>query len=442
MPIIEVNRVSKEYRLGTLTSLKDSAQNMLRRLRRQPMLKRTPFKALDDIGFTIDKGEVVGIIGNNGAGKSTLLKLLANVTTPTSGTIAVDGKVAPLIEVGAGLIPDLTGRENIFLNATILGISRADIARKFDEIVDFSELEEFIDTPIKRYSSGMKIRLAFAIATSVAAEILIIDEVLAVGDLAFQRKCFERMENLIKDSGNTVLIVSHNIRQIERMCSRVLLLDQGKVAADGPPLEVADLFYRRSNEKISAQHKKNLQGKVHKYSSGEIELLTVELINAQDQITDSLPSGGTLRVRVKFRVNQVLQRPEIVVGTHTTDFFYLSASSTALIEDRPDLDIGIHEVEYIVPSFPLVAGTYCVRFAIFDQHQRKVFTGETLKIFTVLPTSQEIRDAPMRRLYLPTQWRLDGVSHSSPMPAPAEIADPEARSSAQLATPINMDKGQ
>ena len=422
MPIIEINHVSKEYRLGTLTSLKDSARNIARRLRRQPLTKRKPFEALHDIAFTIDQGEVVGIIGNNGAGKSTLLKLLANVTTPTSGTIAVRGKVAPLIEVGAGLVPDLTGRENVFLNATILGISKADIARKFDEIVGFSELEDFIDTPIKRYSSGMKIRLAFAIATSVDAEILIIDEVLAVGDLAFQRKCFERMEDLIKGRGSTVLIVSHNIRQIERMCSRVILLDQGKVAADGRPLEIADLFYRRSNEKIESDHKKAQQGKVHKYSSGEIELASVELLNEQNQSIDSIPSGGALRVRVKFNVNKTLQRPEIVVGTHTTDFFYLSASSTALIEDRPDLEVGSHEVEYIVPSFPLVAGTYCVRFAIFDQYQRKIFTGETLKIFTVLPNSLEIRDAPMRRLYLPTQWRLDGVPHSSPMPASAEMA--------------------
>jgi ABC-type polysaccharide/polyol phosphate transport system ATPase subunit len=420
MPIIEVNHVSKEYRLGTLTSLKDSAQNMVRRLRRQAPTTRTPFKALDDMAFTVEEGEVVGIIGNNGAGKSTLLKLLAHVTNPTSGTIAVRGKVAPLIEVGAGLVPDLTGRENVYLNATILGISRAEIARKFDEIVSFSELEDFIDTPIKRYSSGMKIRLAFSVATSVDAEILIIDEVLAVGDLAFQRKCFERMENLIKGRGSTVLIVSHNIRQIERMCSRVLLLDHGKVAAEGSPLEITDLFYRRSNEKIDADHKKNQQGKMHKYSSGEIELLSVELLNEQGQPSDSLPSGGMLRVRVQFNVNQTLQRPEIVVGTHTTDFFYLSASSTALIEDRPDLEVGSHEVEYIVPSFPLVAGTYCVRFAIFDQHQRKVFTGETLKIFTVLPTSLEVRDAPMRKLYLPTRWCLDGVPHNSPTPAPAE----------------------
>ena len=212
MPIIQLNHVSKDYRLGTLTSLKDSVRNTVRRLRGQPVKKRAAFRALDDMDFSIEQGEVVGIIGNNGAGKSTLLKLLAKVTTPTAGHVAVNGKVAPLIEVGAGLVPDLTGRENVFLNATILGISRADIAARFDEIVAFSELESFIDTPIKRYSSGMKIRLAFAIATSVEAEILIIDEVLAVGDLAFQRKCFERMEDLIKGRGNTVLIVSHNIR--------------------------------------------------------------------------------------------------------------------------------------------------------------------------------------------------------------------------------------
>lgn len=420
MPIIEVNHVSKEYRLGTLTSLKDSAQNMVRRLRGQSLKMRIPFKALDDMNFTINEGEVVGIIGNNGAGKSTLLKLLANVTTPTSGSISVHGKIAPLIEVGAGLIPDLTGRENVYLNATILGISRADIRKKFDDIVSFSELEEFIDTPIKRYSSGMKIRLAFAIATSVDAEILIIDEVLAVGDLAFQRKCFDRMEELIKGRGSTVLIVSHNIRQIERMCSRVLLLEHGKVAADGLPLDIADLFYRLSNEKIDAYHRKSQEGKIHKYSSGEIELLSVDLLDEQDRKTDSIESGGTLRVRVQFMVKQPLQRPEIVVGTHTTDFFYLSASSTGLIDDRPDMDIGTHEVDYIVPSFPLVAGTYCVRFAIFDQYQRKVYTGETLKIFSILPTSAEIRDAPMRRLYLPTQWRLDGVHYNIPVSAPVE----------------------
>lgn len=422
MPIIEVNHVSKDFKLGTITSVKDSFLNVARRLSGKPAEHRAPFRALDDIDFRIEQGEVVGIIGQNGAGKSTLLKLLANISRPTQGSISVHGKVAPLIEVGAGLVPELTGRENVYLNATILGIPKKVIATQFDDIVGFAELEEFIDTPIKRYSSGMKVRLGFAIATSIAAEILIVDEVLAVGDLAFQRKCFDRMEDLIKGRGSTVLLVSHNIRQIERICSRVILLERGKVAADGAPLEVTELFYRRSNEKIEAYHKDALGGKASVISSGEIELLSIDVLNGERQPTDAIPSGGALRVRVAFQVNQPLVRPEIVVGTHTTDFFYLSASSTATLDDRPDLDVGTHEVEYIVPSFPLVAGTYCIRFAVFDQYRRKVFTGEALKTFSVTSTATEITEAPLRRLNLPTQWRLGGELYSgSVAPHPAEV---------------------
>ena len=250
MSAIEVNHVSKEFRLGQLTSFKDNLTGLMARLKGQPAPQRKVFKALDDIDFKVEPGEVVGIIGQNGAGKSTLLKILSNVVQPTSGSVKVSGKVAPLIEVGAGLIGDLTGRENIYLNGSILGIPRAEIKKKVDEIVAFAELEEFIDTPIKRYSSGMKVRLGFSIATSIEAEILIVDEVLAVGDLAFQRKCFDRMEDVIKGQGRTVLLVSHNIRQVERMCSRVVLLDHGKVLKDGDSGEVCTLFYQRSNDKI------------------------------------------------------------------------------------------------------------------------------------------------------------------------------------------------
>lgn len=179
MPIIEVEHVTKEYRLGQLTSLKQSALNSLNRLTGRPVEQHKPFKALDDVSFTVEHCEVLGIIGHNGAGKSTLLKLLANISQPTRGRITVKGKVAPLIEVGAGLFGDLTGRENIYLNGAILGIPKAEIRRKFDEIVAFAELEQFIDTPIKRYSSGMQVRLGFAVATSVESDILIVDEVLA-----------------------------------------------------------------------------------------------------------------------------------------------------------------------------------------------------------------------------------------------------------------------
>src|ERR1043166_2043748 len=227
MSIIEVDHVTKEFQLGQLQGLKLGLQRLMARMNGTVLPARQKFKALDDVDFSVDEGEVVGIIGSNGAGKSTLLKILSRITVPSQGSVKVRGKVAPLIEVGAGLVGDLTGRENIYLNAAILGMSKKEIARKFDEIVEFSELKDFLDTPIKRYSSGMSVRLGFSIATSVDADILIVDEVLAVGDLAFQRKCFDRMEKIIKRQKKTVLLVSHNVRQVERLCSRVILLDRG-----------------------------------------------------------------------------------------------------------------------------------------------------------------------------------------------------------------------
>src|SRR3569832_1092805 len=198
MAIIEVNHVTKEFRLGALRSAKQSMLDTLARLRGQPVQERPLFKALNEVDFKVEEGEVLGIIGHTGAGKSTLLKMLANISTPTRGSVKVKGKVAPLIEVGAGLVPDLTGRENIYLNGAILGMPKAEIRKKFDDIVAFAELEEFIDTPIKRYSSGMQVRLGFSIATSVAADILIVDEVLAVGVLVFLCLCFVRLEDMIK----------------------------------------------------------------------------------------------------------------------------------------------------------------------------------------------------------------------------------------------------
>ncbi|MFZ1545493.1 MAG: ABC transporter ATP-binding protein, partial [Candidatus Nitrotoga sp.] len=305
MPIIEVNHVTKEYQLGQIQSLKTTALNQWRRLTGQPIEKRAPFKALDDVNFSVEQGEVLGIIGHNGAGKSTMLKLLANISKPSSGSIQVKGKVAPLIEVGAGLVGDLTGRENIYLNGTILGISKAEIKRNLDDIVAFAELEEFIDTPIKRYSSGMQVRLGFSIATSVESDILIVDEVLAVGDLAFQRKCFDRMEDMIKRQGKTVLLVSHNIRQIQRLCNRVIMLDHGRIKKEGAPQTVCDSFYEQSDEKIKAS---TALTKTHTDTSGEIELLELHLLDHNGQRTDRLSYNHDCVVQFKIRVFQGLDK--------------------------------------------------------------------------------------------------------------------------------------
>src|ERR1700692_794344 len=292
MAIIQVNHVSKEYRLGQLHSVKQSLQNAVARLRGHPVPLQAPFKALDDVDFRVEDGEVLGIIGENGAGKSTLLKLLAGISVPTCGSVSVPGSVAPLIEVGAGMVPDLTGRENIYLNAVILGMRRAEIKKKFDAIVAFAELEEFIDTPIKRYSSGMQVRLGFSVATSMDSDILIVDEVLAVGDLAFQRKCFDRMEDMIRRQGKTVLLVSHNVRQVERLCSRVILMDHGRIVADGNSTEVCNLFVDRSNQKIQA-NQKVIQTRV---SSDEVEFGTVEVIDEKGARTDSVEFLRPMRV--------------------------------------------------------------------------------------------------------------------------------------------------
>lgn len=406
MPIITVDHATKTYHLGQLISLKQTLINLAQRLRGRPTTERKTFNAIEDMVISIEPGEVVGIIGHNGAGKSTLLKLLAKISTPTSGTIFADGTIAPLIEVGAGLVPDLTGRENIYLNGTILGMSKEKIDRNFDSIVSFAELEDFIDTPIKRYSSGMQVRLGFSIATSADAEILIVDEVLAVGDLAFQRKCFNRMEDIIKRQGKTVLIVSHNIRQVSRICSRVIMLEHGKVLADGSPSEICDLFYRRSNAKVLSDNTKDNNKRIE--SSGEAQLLSIEILDQSGQPHTSITCGSPLRVRATFSLKRDFEKLEIVIGTHTTDFVYLNSGSTAALPKTHDFQSGTHTVEFSVESYPLAPGTYSTRFALLDKNRRMVFTGEALSMFSVESPSIEVNEAEARLLDLPSHWIIDG----------------------------------
>ncbi|MBA4138082.1 MAG: ABC transporter ATP-binding protein [Opitutus sp.] len=240
--IIRVENLGKCYRLAhearhdTLRdSLAHGAEGFARRLLGRSAARATSeeFWALRDISFEVQRGEVVGVIGRNGAGKSTLLKILSRITEPTQGRVHLRGRVASLLEVGTGFHPELTGRENIFLNGAILGMGRAEIARKFDEIVAFAEVERFLDTPVKHYSSGMYVRLAFAVAAHLEPEILIVDEVLAVGDAQFQQKCLGKMESVAASEGRTVLFVSHNVAAIARLCSTCLLLDQGRLAFAG-----------------------------------------------------------------------------------------------------------------------------------------------------------------------------------------------------------------
>lgn len=393
MPAIEVSHLTKEYRLGALQGLKQTLLNTGARLAGRPVPERPLFKALDDVSFTIEQGEVVGIIGHNGAGKSTLLKTLARVTTPSSGSVKVNGRIAPLIEVGAGFVPDFTGRENVYLNGAILGMSRQEIDRKLDEIVDFAEMAEFIDTPVKRYSSGMQVKLAFAVATSIDSEILIVDEVLAVGDLAFQRKCFDRMEDIIKRRGNTVLVVSHNIRQIERLCSRVLMLERGKIVANGLPKDVCEAFYARSNKKIASQIAETNKDGRNVFSSGEIELRSIALLNSENVPTDEFDSSSAITIQCIFASKVEAQSIEIMYGIHTTDMVYIATMGTAHLNNDARIGIGENVVKCNIPHLPLVPGTYALRIGVFDAKRRQLFYGETLKVFVINP-----RDIPVTKM--------------------------------------------
>lgn len=252
--IIQFEHVTKEYRLGAIGggTLRGDLQSLMARIRgkEDPNLqigqsaytKNQRFLALDDISFSVKKGERVGIIGHNGAGKSTLLKLLSRVTGPTNGTISYNGRIASMLEVGTGFHPELTGRENVYMNGAILGMTKAEIKKKFDDIVRFAEMEQFIDTPVKRYSSGMYVKLAFAVAAHLDADILVMDEVLAVGDMKFQQKCLGKMDDVSKNEGRTVLYVSHNMNTIRQLCTRCIVLDHGKVVFDGDVEQAIEVY--------------------------------------------------------------------------------------------------------------------------------------------------------------------------------------------------------
>ncbi|MGO8746039.1 MAG: ABC transporter ATP-binding protein [Thermoguttaceae bacterium] len=256
---LEVNHVSKKFRKGEIyDSLRDWVPALIGRLFRKPKsdaLSKREFWALKDVSLSVKRGEVLGIIGHNGAGKSTMLKLLSGVLKPTQGTIRVNGSLSALIEVGAGFHPDLTGRQNIYLNGAILGMKRAEITKRFDQIVAFSGLEEFLDTPVKRYSTGMYARLGFSVAAHVNSDILIVDEVLSVGDWVFQNKCMERMKEVLK-SGVAVVFVSHNLLAVTSLCTRVILLDHGRAIREGDPQEVVGAYLndvRRDPDDLSEQ---------------------------------------------------------------------------------------------------------------------------------------------------------------------------------------------
>ena len=406
-PVIEVQHLSKQFRIGSHTSLRETLAQQWGRINGSASAGRShDFTALEDVNFSVAEGEVLGIIGHNGAGKSTLLKLLAGISAPSSGTVRVRGKIAPLIEVGAGLVGELTGRENIFLNGTILGMKRSEIVRKLDEIVAFAELESFIDTPLKRYSSGMQVRLGFAIATAVDSKIVIVDEVLAVGDIAFQRKCYDRMQDLIYNQGRTILFVSHNVKEIERLSNRVLLLDHGRVAALGEPESVCNLYFEQSHRKIIEQGGGTDRRNTHVQASGEVALESIELLDAAGSATDTTSYGRPCTFRITLQINEPIEQLEIEFGIHTMESLRLTTCTSLPALPLPQVQAGRHVFHCQLKRMPLLPGVYGVRMHVgVGVANHGVYYGEHLARFAV--RADEVSIAPVVRqgyVELETAW--------------------------------------
>lgn len=307
-PIIKVENLGKRYRIGAQQAaygtlrdtIADMARAPLRLLQRSGQAAQPLIWAVRDVNFEIAAGEIVGMIGRNGAGKSTLLKLLSRITEPTTGRIELYGRIASLLEVGTGFHPELTGRENIYLNGAILGMARREITRKFDEIVAFAEVEKFIDTPVKHFSSGMYLRLAFAVAAHLEPEILLVDEVLAVGDGRFQRKCLDKMQD-VGQQGRTVLFVSHNMPAITRLCPRTILLDAGRIIDDGPSSQVVGTYLSSGLGTNSARVWADLDTAP---GNDIVRLCAVRVCNEDQVVSDALDIRRPLGIEMEYEVLQ------------------------------------------------------------------------------------------------------------------------------------------
>ena len=355
-PAIKVERVGKWYELGGSSQTGGLLADQLGRLMRSPsrLLKRSGTAAggsrakdgiwaLRDVSLELRQGEALGLVGRNGAGKSTLLKLLARITLPSEGRIEIRGRIGTLLEVGTGFHPELSGRENIFLNGAILGMSRAEVARKFDEIVEFSGVERFIDTPVKRYSSGMHIRLGFAVAAHLEPEILLIDEVLAVGDAAFQRKSLGKMKDAASQ-GRTVVFVSHNLSAVQALCSRAVLIDDGHLQMDGAPHEVVDSYLARTGAQASGGVSL-IPDSADRVGSGQARLRRVVVEDRDGTSLDEVPLGEAFRVRATFEVLQPVSDVVFEVAIQSSDGLKIATAYSVDFGRQPvDLEPGFHEV--------------------------------------------------------------------------------------------------
>lgn len=368
---IKVENLGKRYLLGELNpygTLRDLLSDKFSMsARKQISTSATENWALSDVSFSVPEGEVLGIVGKNGAGKSTLLKILTQITRPSTGNAIINGRIGALLEVGTGFHNELTGRENIFFNGAILGMSRNDIKRMFDQIVDFAGVEQYLDTPVKRYSSGMKVRLAFAVAAHLEPEILIIDEVLAVGDAEFQKKCLGRMQDVATE-GRTVLFVSHQLDSILNLCSRCLCLNKGKIINDGTPEDVITAYLRKSEDKSSL-----IDGKIIKSIEQIGKFKVFENIGFRFLLKNTLNEETSFRMKI------------VIVDSYNRVVCRFMTDGEWDITLKPDEE---RIVDFEIPETHLVPGDYHLHCTVFSRTERIDMILEA-QDFTVLPHKKQ-----------------------------------------------------
>jgi lipopolysaccharide transport system ATP-binding protein len=411
---IAVENLSKKYIIGhqtreRYTALRDVLANGAKRLAKRlvhPFAEpeddatHETFWALKDVSFDIEQGDRVGIIGRNGAGKSTLLKILSRITEPTSGKVSIRGRVASLLEVGTGFHPELTGRENIFLNGAILGMSKAEIARKFDEIVAFAEVEKFLDTPVKRYSSGMYVRLAFAVAAHLEPEILIVDEVLAVGDASFQKKCLSKMQS-VADCGRTVAYVSHNLNSVTDLCNMAVWIENGRVRSVGAADQIVKAYLASG---LSAS-----RGTLDFVSAGEHQeayISSVALRDRSGSIAAMFDVEDPIEVEIKFGVRRRFTNWRMFVAVSRVDGVTVFSTTTwDYTANRPIIDAGAYTARLKIPARLLAENTYFLTVAFGEPPTQRHDFHENFMSFQVIGQPFEY-NRNIGVLAYPFEWDL------------------------------------
>jgi ABC-type polysaccharide/polyol phosphate transport system ATPase subunit len=374
-PAVRVSHLSKRFRLfhERHQSLKQSLLNMRR-------ANYEDFWALQDITFDVAEGETFGIVGHNGSGKSTLLKCLTRILQPDKGSVSVEGSISALLELGAGFHPELSGRENVFLNAAILGVTRRHIEDRFDEIVAFSGLEQFIDTPVKNYSSGMFVRLGFAVAINVDPDVLIIDEVLAVGDAEFQAKCSDKISEF-RDRGKTIVLVTHAMPDVIRLCGRAAWIDHGQLRALGSPFEITEAYLQSTHDGRSIHYQDAMR-----WGSGEVTIEAVRILGADDQPVEFVTSNEPHTLEITLRAEQPVIAPVLQLSIFDQQSLLVTEVSTATRNVHLDLVHGTKVIRLEVDEFPLNEGSYEMSCVVSDESGRREYDNRSRFVrFDVVP---------------------------------------------------------